>query len=140
MGYGSGRRIFPRNGPNVRGSFDAVRAIKGFEDWRADAFVFRPVAVDPGRFDDSTDRSQTFWGVYATGPQASIAPALLDLYYIGTSRDAIRYQQGVASESRQTVGARLFGRSGAWDHDHEVTAQWGRFASTRLAAGERCQR
>jgi hypothetical protein len=132
--YGSGRRIFPRNGPNVRGNFDAVRYSARPGDWRADAFAFRPVAIDPGTFDDNTVRDATFWGVYATGPQPWLAPALIDLYYIGTSRNAVRFQQGVASEQRQTVGARLSGRVDAWDHDHEVTLQWGRFGAASIQA------
>jgi hypothetical protein len=132
--YGSGRRIFPRNGPNVRGNFDAVRLLTRPGDWRADAFVFHPVAVDPGRFDDDTIDTQTFWGVYATGPQQAIAPALLDLYYIGANREGARFQQGVAYEHRQTVGARLYGRVDAWDHDHEMSLQWGRFGAGSIRA------
>lgn len=134
LAYGSGRRIFPRNGPNVRGNFDAVRGTARLGSWRADAFVFRPVAIDPGRFDDDTIDDQTFWGVYATGPHRLIAPTLLDVYYIGANRDAARFQQGVAREHRHTVGARLFGRIDAWDHDHEASLQWGRFGSASIRA------
>ena len=134
LAYGSGRRIFPRNGPNVRGNFDAVRGITRIGDWRADAFVFRPVAIDPGHFDDPMIRDQTFWGVYATGPQRWIPPALLDLYYIGAKRDAGRFQQGAAREHRHTLGARLFGRIEAWDHDHEASLQWGRFGAASIRA------
>ena len=132
--YGSGRRIFPRNGPNVRGSFDAVRLSFGAASWRTDAFAFRPVAVDRGAFDDSTIASQTYWGIYATGPHPALAPALLDLYYIGARREGARFQQGVANELRQTIGARLFGRSEAWDHDHELSLQWGRFGAASIKA------
>jgi len=132
--YGSGRLIFPRNGPNVRGNFDAVRATTRVADWRADAFVFRPVAIDPGRFDDNMVHDQTYWGIYATGPHPWVAPALLDLYYIGAKRATLRLQQGAAAELRHTVGARLFGRVGAWDHDHELSLQWGRFGAAPVRA------
>jgi hypothetical protein len=132
--YGSGRRIFPRNGPNVRGNFDALRLVTRAADWRADAFVFRPVAIDPGRFDDNTIRDQTFWGVYATGPHRWITPASLDVYYIGAKRDAGQFQQGAASELRHTLGVRLFGRIDAWDHDHELSLQWGRFGGASIRA------
>lgn len=132
--YGSGRRIFPRNGPNVRGNFDAVRLSSPVGDWRADAFVFRPVAIDRGAFDDGTIDTQTYWGVYATGPHPAIAPALLDVYYIGANRESARFQQGASAEHRQTLGARLFGRSAAWDHDHEVSVQWGRFGAASIKA------
>src|SRR6187402_3816602 len=73
--YGSGRRIFPRNGPNVRGNFDALRWTGAVGDWRTDAFVFHPVAVDPGRFDDNSINEQTYLGVYAAGLHAAVAPA-----------------------------------------------------------------
>lgn len=132
--YGSGRRIFPRNGPNVRGNFDGARWMTRPGDWRADAFVFRPVAIDPGRFDDNTMDNQTFWGAYASGPHPWIAPALLDVYYIGAKRDGARFQQGVASERRHTAGARLFGRIDAWDHDHEASLQWGRSGAASIRA------
>lgn len=132
--YGSGRRIFPRNGPNVRGNFDAVRATAPIADWRADAFVFRPVSVDPGVFDDSTIDTQTLWGVYATGTPPSLAPWALDVYYIGARRLGARFSQGAATEQRHSIGSRLFGKSGAWDFDHELTVQWGSFGSGSIMA------
>ncbi len=33
-----------------------------------------------------------------------------------------------------TLGARLFGRSEPWDHDHEVSLQWGRFGTASIRA------
>lgn len=132
--YGSGRRIFPRNGPNVRGNFDAVRATMPVAGQRVDAFVFRPVRVDPGLFDDGTLNTQTFWGLYTDGSSpASILP-MLDLYYIGARRLGVRFSQGPATEHRQSIGARLFGKSGAWDFDHEATVQWGSFGSGSITA------
>ncbi len=131
--YGSGRRIFPRNGPNVRGNFDAVRSVFNAADWRVDAFAFRPVAVVAGPFDDNVIDTQTFFGVYATGSLV-MAPGQLDLYYLHAKRQGARYQQGVATERRHTVGARLSGRDAAWDHDHEASLQWGRFGAAGIAA------
>lgn len=132
--YGSGRRIFPRNGPNVRGNFDALRWTGAVGDWRTDAFVFHPVAVDPGRFDDSSINEQSYAGVYASGLHAAVAPALIDAYYIALRREGARFAQGVADELRHTVGARLSGRRDAWDHDHELSLQWGRFGGGSIVA------
>jgi hypothetical protein len=132
--YGSGRRIFPRNGPNVRGSFDAVRWITRAGGWQADAFVFRPVAVDPGTFDDDTVDTQTLFGGYATGTHRAFSSALLDAYYIGAHRKGSRFEQGVATERRHTAGARVSSRGDAWDHDHEASLQWGRFGAGRINA------
>ena len=132
MVYGSGRRIFPRNGPNVRGSLDAVRAVTNVQAWRIDAFTFRPVEVDPGTFDDSKINTQAFWGVYAVGAPSSLAPLKLDVYYIGAHRKGARFSQGVADEHRHSLGTRVFGKSGAWDFDHELTWQWGSFGAASI--------
>lgn len=132
--YGSGRRIFPRNGPNVRGNVDAVLGKTNVADWRIDAFVFRPVEIDAGVFDDSKINTQAFWGVYAVGAPQMLAPLGLDTYYIGAHRKGVRFSQGVGIEHRHSFGNRLFGKSGAWDHDHELTLQWGHFGSASIKA------
>lgn len=132
MAYGSGRRIFPRNGPNVRGSVDAVRGVTNAGNWRIDAFTFRPVEVDPGTFDDSKINTQAFWGVYAVGAPSTLTPLKLDVYYIGAHRKAARFSQGVANEHRHSLGTRLFGKSGAWDFDHELALQWGSFGAASI--------
>jgi hypothetical protein len=134
MVYGSGRRIFPRNGPNVRGSFDAIRAATNAGNWRMDAFAFRPVEVDPGTFDDSPINTQAFWGVYAVGAPSSLAPLKLDVYYLGAHRKGARFNQGVANEHRHSLGTRLSGKTGAWDFDHELTLQWGSFGAASIGS------
>ena len=132
--YGSGRRIFPRNGPNVRGSFDAVRGSVPLADGQVDAFAFRPVGVDPGVFDDQAVNAQSFWGLYATlGGQGRSASGI-DAYYIGLRRHGARFSQGAATELRQTLGARLFGKFDGWDFDHELALQWGRFGASSIRA------
>jgi hypothetical protein len=132
--YGSGRRIFPRYGPNDRGTFDAVRLITRHAGWKADLFAFRPVEIDPGTFDDSAIRTQKFMGVYATGMFAALAPFTSDLYYIRADRERARFNQGSGNELRHSAGARLAGRGGDWDFDGEVTAQWGRFGAGSISA------
>ena len=134
MVFGSGRRIFPRNGPNVRGSFDAVRGTLNPTPWRVDAFVFRPVEVDPGTFDDSKVNTQAFWGLYGVSGPPMIGSLRMDLYYLGAHRKNARFSQGVANEHRHSIGTRLFGRSGAWDFDHEATLQWGHFGAGSIRA------
>lgn len=132
--YGSGRRIFPRNGPNVRGSLDAVRWMTHAANWRLDAFTFRPVEIDRGVFDDSKINTQAFWGLYGTGAVSAWTPLRLDVYYIGAHRKVARFSQGVAIEHRHSIGGRLFGTSGAWDFDHELTLQWGNFGQASIKA------
>ena len=67
MTLGSARLVSFRETPNVRRSFDGVRAFwKAAKGKRLDAFLVRPVTPQFGVFDDITDRTQLFWGVYAT--------------------------------------------------------------------------
>ena len=130
--YGAARRLFPRNGPNVRGSFDALRLMSRWNDWKVDGLVFQPAAIDPGKFDDTSLHDQRFWGVYATGPGPNSYS--MDLYYLGADRDPARFSQGLARELRHTIGMRLSRRSGAWDFDLEPALQWGRFGSGAIRA------
>lgn len=130
--YGSGRRLFPRNGPNVRGSFDALRVMGRMGGWRIDGLIFQNVAIDPGKLDDTSQHDQRFWGLYATGPFSR--PVNLDLYYLGADRDPARFAQGVAHEKRRTLGMRWFGAANGWDFDVEPAVQWGRFGPADIRA------
>jgi hypothetical protein len=131
--YGAGRRIFPRNGSNVRGSFDAARVTTSLGAWRADALVFRPVEVDPGSFDDSSIDSQTIGGIYATNT-AAFGPMGVDLYWLASRRDGIRFDQGAGNDHRHSFGARFAGIRGSWDADLEATYQTGTFGSGSVKA------
>src|SRR5262249_35437684 len=64
--YGSQRLISVRDSPNNRLAFDAARALSHLAEWRVDAWIARPVGIDPGFFDDRSHGNPTFWGVYGT--------------------------------------------------------------------------
>ena len=140
--YGTGRLVSIREVPNVRASFDGVRLIFNTRRWRIDTFATKPVFTQPGFFDDKTDHSQTFWGVYATGPVRSL-PFNLDLYYLGLRRKLGVFNQGAGPENRQTLGARIW-RGGipfvvgrGWDYDLEYAAQFGTFGPSFTFQNER---
>ena len=121
MTLGSSRLVSLRESPNVRRAFDGVRAYwKANNGIRLDAFLVRPVAPQSGIFDDSTDRIQLFWGVYATSPVAPVKGLSLDLYYLGLDRKNAPYAQGLDREHRHTVGARVFGKRNGFDWDVEA--------------------
>jgi Alginate export len=138
LSFGSLRMVGIREGTNTRLSFDGVRAFwaepKGL---RVDAFYTRPVMPRFGAFDDRSTRADQFWGAHATSPVAA-APGLgLDAYYFGHERNRVRLAQGLADETRHSVGARVFGRSGdigGWDWDLEAAYQFGRFGSSDIRA------
>jgi len=132
MNFGHSRLVNFREGPNVRRSFDGLRATLRAEAWTADAFATKPVQTKPGFFNDTPDPERNFWGVYATRPLA--APVSVDLYYLGLTRKDAQYDQGTAKETRHTSGARLWGGSGGWDYDIEFIYQWGRFGDGDIQA------
>lgn len=64
--FGSGRIIDAREGPNVRRSFEAVRAFASRGRWRVDAFAAAPRQNRQGAFDDARSQTQDLRGIYAT--------------------------------------------------------------------------
>lgn len=130
--FGSSRLISVREGPNVRRTFDGVRAFWSSGPTRVDAFYLQPVAIKPRLLDDSTVDSEALWGVYATTPVAGALKA--DLYYLGTRRERAQFAIGTADERRHSIGARLFGDSGGFDWDIEGVVQFGSFGNADIAA------
>src|SRR5215510_5633512 len=106
--FGSARLIGPRDGPNVRQSFDGLRASFQSGAWGLNGFVAKPVETRIGLFDDAPDHAQTFWGMYAARPFALLPNGKVDLYYLGTDRKRARFDQGTAREIRHSIGARLW--------------------------------
>jgi hypothetical protein len=60
LSYGSSRLISFREGPNVRQSFDGVKAILEMGETRIDAFAVKPVETRPGIFDDGSEPDEMF--------------------------------------------------------------------------------
>lgn len=135
MSFGSSRLIGVRDSPNIRRSFDGVRAAWiASPEARIDAFLVRPVLPQSGLFDDKSDSAQAFWGVYGTSPVPGISALKADLYYLGLNRENARFAQGTADEHRHTVGARLFGKAGGFDWNLEGAYQFGSFGRADIQA------
>lgn len=135
LNYGSARLVTVREGPNMRLSFDGVRAIMLAGAWRVDGFVTKPVETDRGIFDDGPVPGQTFWGVYAVRPLAVLPKkGHIDLYYLGLDRKRARFNQGVGREKRHTIGTRLWNRAPTWDYNFELVYQFGTFGSGDICA------
>ncbi len=139
MTFGSGRLVDVREGPNIRLSFDGGRVFYESPTLRLDAFGAAPVVPEPGVFDDHSDAQQpfpgkAFWGLYGVMP-VSLVPGLhVDIYYLGIIRKNAPYDSGVADETRHSVGARFWGRAGAWDYDIEGIFQFGDFGGRDIRA------
>ncbi|WNJ88490.1 alginate export family protein [Bosea sp. 685] len=135
MSFGSSRLVSVRESPNIRRAFDGVRAAWiGAGDTRIDAFLVRPVSPQLGSFNDSNDRTQLFWGAYATTAIPALPGLKADLYYLGLERDEARFAQGVANEHRHTLGTRLFGKRGGFDWNVEAAYQFGSFGTAAIRA------
>ena len=129
--FGSGRVIDAREGPNVRRSFEAVRAYATAGAWRVDAFSAAPRQNLAGSFDDVQSPTQALRGIYATRSGGFTS---WDLYALHYEDSVARYVQGEAHERRWSVGARLFGASKAWDWNWEAAVQGGRFGDAGIRA------
>jgi hypothetical protein len=81
LAYGIGRLIDPREGPNVRQSFDGAKAILHIEKWEIDGFATRLAETNVDQF-DNPDPYTKFWGVYATRDLPFLPGGGGDLYYL----------------------------------------------------------
>lgn len=134
LAFGSSRLVSYREGPNVRLSFDSVRATIEGPDWRTDAFAAAPVETNPGIFDDDFERGQRLWGVYAVLPSLWFDCGKLDLYYLGFRQTDANFNQGSAREERHSFGIRVWGRREAWDYNFEFVYQFGDYGTDRISA------
>ena len=132
MAFGHERLVSYREGPNVRRSFDGLRATLRTRAWTVDAFATRPAQTEPGFFDDSPDPDRSFWGAQVT--RALGKSVSLDLYYLGLANESATYDQGTAKETRHTNGARLWGDGHGWDYDVDSIYQWGGFGEGDIRA------
>jgi Alginate export len=131
MIFGSNRLIDIREGPNIRQSFDGVRGWTTLDGGRLDVFWNHPTLDKPGDFDDEPDPSQQFWGVYLSAMPTPLRGLNLDIYYLGlwrTPRSGPPLDAGPATETRHTVGTRLFGGDERVDYNFEAVYQFGSFS------------
>jgi hypothetical protein len=132
--FGWQRLIAVREGPNVRRAFDGVRFTDEIGDVAIDAFAVRPVADNDGTFDDVTNTAQRLSGVYLTAPVPFVPALKTDLYALGYERDGAKFRGLTGTETRQTLGARLFGDANGFDWNFEGDYQSGTFRNLDIRA------
>lgn len=112
MSLGSTRWVGTRDGTNVRQSFDLARVTLTLDRVLAvETFLGSVPELRRGAFDDAPDGRNGFWGTYAT---VAILPDKLlsaDGFYLGRRRRNARYGRVSGSETRHTLGLRLFGET-----------------------------
>jgi len=134
LAYGSQRLISVREGPNVRQSFDGVRASYHQGDTRVDGFAVKPARTKRYLFDDGPDQNQALWGLYSVLPLPQLPEANADLYYLGLLRRQARFDQGGARETRHSLGTRVWRTKKPLDYNFEFVFQWGSFGDGDIRA------
>jgi hypothetical protein len=134
MLLGAGRLVGLRDAPNWRRSSDGVRLLARTGDVRLDAFWMRPLILGTEAFENRSDPTEQFWGIYGSFPLRALPDGRADLYYLGVDRRTAPFAAGVAREVRQTVGLRLTGRPGNWSYDLEAAWQGGDFGGQPIRA------
>jgi hypothetical protein len=133
--YGSGRLLAAREGANQRLAHDALRlSWQRGEHTRVDAFMASPVAVEPGAFDNvSRPGDVRFWSLYSVMPLAR--GNFMDLYYIGLRDEDSIFAGNGGSETRHTVGTRLWRDGAPWVLNTELIVQFGEAGGRDILAG-----
>ncbi|HTG42977.1 MAG TPA: alginate export family protein, partial [Verrucomicrobiae bacterium] len=134
LSFGTQRLISVRESPNVRQSFDGLRATMRWDGVQLDAFATRPVETKPDVFDDGPDPHTKFWGLYAVTPFQLLPSGKADFYYLGLERDMAQFDQGTGRELRHSVGTRLWGQHAGWDWNFEFVYQFGEFGDGNISA------
>ena len=134
LSFGTQRLVSVRESPNVRQSFDGVRATLLWNGWQFDAFATRPVETNRGVFDDGPDPQAKFWGFYGVAPLKWITGGKVDFYYLGLERDSASFDQGTAHELRHSLGTRLWGKHAGWEWNFEFVYQFGDFGGGDISA------
>lgn len=125
------RFVAVREAPNIRQSFDGLRATYRHAGYTLDAFAFSPVVATAPAFDDARDRGQRF-----AGAQLAYAAGALhaELAVLSLVRDAARYGAVRGRERRRAVSARIAARDGPLDVESQVMLQGGSFAGRTIRA------
>ena len=134
MAFGTGRLVTFRESPNVRLSFDGLRATVKTSKWTLDGIAVKPVESDLGYFDDGPTRQTSFWGVGGQRTMSLLGQSKLGVFYLGLDRKSARFDAGTGREIRHTVGTQFFGNAGAVDHNTEFVYQFGNFRSGSIRA------
>lgn len=131
--YGSGRLLDVREGPNLRLYFDGAKVAYTSPKWNVDAFLMAAGRVKTGVFDNPIiSRKSSLWGIYSTHNAAKMLN--IDLYYMGINRDEARFVNGVAAETRHTVGTRLWANGNELLYNFEIGYQLGKFGAADIRA------
>lgn len=130
--YGSGRLLDVREGPNLRLYFDGAKVAYVSPKWNVDAFIMAAGRVKTGIFDNPISQKSNLWGIYSAHTVAKMFN--IDLYYLGIDRAESSFDEGVAPETRHTVGTRVWANGKELLYNFEIGYQLGKFGTADIRA------
>lgn len=135
MYLGSQRLISPSSFPNVRRTFQGVRAFWLGKDWNVDAFFVEPVLMRPTSL-DPPDHNRQFSGLWLI--QRPRKGQEVNLYYLNlnnaTPNIALGSDGVMGGYNVSTVGARYTGDFQQFLWDFEGMYQFGSWANQTISA------
>lgn len=131
---GKQRLVGPLDWANTRRTFQGAGGwlTRGFR--RLDAFIVRPVVIEPDTFDDDWNEDVAFWGVaYKDSTRTCVT---WEAYLLGLHRDAATYAGVTDDEDRYTLAALAYGEIPGTRLDYDVAAgyQFGSFGDGDISA------
>ncbi|WP_235032926.1 alginate export family protein [Sphingobacterium sp. 18053] len=132
LDYGSGRLISVGEGPNARRYFTGAKLAYNSSKVNIEAFAMMADTIRPGIFDNKPSKQVNLWGAY--GKFIVPQQANLDLYYIGIYRDRSAFEEGIAQETRHTIGTRIWKYGGGFIYNLEGAYQFGSFGQGKISA------
>jgi hypothetical protein len=133
MLYGSQRLLSVRDFPNDRRAFDGVKGIIKLKNRGIDVFYMNYVQAQLGIMNDKSSPDVRLWGTYFTSKKSSkqVKP---DFYYLGVYKKNVGFNAAHGSETRHTIGTRLYKTTGNLKFDVESVYQWGTFSGQNISA------
>lgn len=133
MAYGNQVFVTYRDSPNIRQTFDGLRASLNLKDGRKlDAFAVRPVETGEDSWDDGSNNAVKFYGLYGTLPLTQAWN--IDLFAFGLETDDRSLAGETGDEKRYTFGTRVFGRYQAIDWSWDLAGQRGHLGNADIRA------
>jgi hypothetical protein len=140
LGFGATRLVGLREGPNIRRTFDAARAIFKSGSLTLDAFYGKEVKPlfyafdnDFSLFNDNPANPK-LWGLYS---QFKIKGDIgkNELYYLGFKSNFSALNDITGEEKRHTLGLRRFGKLGErFTYNTEIMYQFGDLGNASISA------
>ncbi len=149
ISYGRQRLVEKSNWGNVGKKFDGARLMYRSDTFDIEGFFYKPVvfALYPysaplrPKINEGMDRTpdhyreeQSFYGMYST--YKGIKNQVVDFYFFGLNDKGFLTNANLkmGDLSVYTLGTRLAGTVGCFDHDTEFAGQWGTWAGDTIQA------